>query len=175
MTDNLPAPSPPTDIVIDINEDPDENRMTADYLIETYTHGMRQMLENIAAASRWVTTSLLAINGAAAIAILNQPMPPSGKLISSLLFAAGVLAALASAQQGIRAGHQLTGPMGEALGYWVGVKYDGYRIAELEGHETRMADLVKKAGRLPSALGYLSVALFTSGLISTAVSIAGTL
>jgi hypothetical protein len=162
-------------IEIDLNEDPADNRMLAEYLVETYTHGMRQVMETIASASRWVTTSLLAINGGAAIAILNHPMATNGKLLSTSLFAAGVLSALASAQSGIRAGNRLMGPMGDALGYWITVKHDGHRVADLEGHEVRLAALVKKAARVPAFLGYLSVALFTAGLISAALSMAGSL
>lgn len=146
--------------------------MLAEYLIETYTHGMRQVMGVGAAASRWITTSLLAVNGGAAIAVLGQPMTVNGKLLTSLFFAAGVLSSLGSAHLGIKAGQKLLGPMGEAMGYWVSVKHDGIRAANLEGHEIRMAEMIKNEARMPARLGYLSVACFTAGLIAAAASIA---
>lgn len=158
---------------IDVNEDPNENRMLAEYLIETYTHGMRQILEINVSMSRWVLTSLLAINGAAAVAILDQPMHPSNKLLSCLLFAAGVLASLACAQLSTRAAAKVLQPLGKALGYWVTVKHDGYRVEALEVHQDEMNEINRREGRIPTGLGYLSVAFFAGGLTTAALSMVG--
>lgn len=160
-------------VEIDINEDPEENRMLADHIVDTYTHGMRHLMEVNASASRWITTSLLAINGAAAIAILGQPMPQAGKLLSCSLLSLGVLCALGSAHLGIKAGAKLLGPMGEALGYWINVKHDGYRISKLEGHEDALAKMIREAAKPSMVLGYLSVFLFAAGLISSALAMTG--
>lgn len=147
--------------------------MLAEYLIDNYTHGMRQMMDANVASARWITTSLLAINGGGAVAILGQAMATDAKLVSSFLFASGILSALASAHLGIKAATKVLAPMGNAIGYWISVKQDGYRVENLEGHETDMNALVKKETKIPALLGYASVAFFTGGLIAAAVGMAG--
>ena len=154
---------------IDKNYTPDENRQMADVVLDTYRLTLNLVLEIGASLMRWVLASLLAINGAGALAVMGMPIPASFKLWAAGLFTGGVIASIGAAYMIIRSHPKLTRLIGDAIGYWHSVKIDGERVASMEGHEDRLNDLQNKLSRAPNRLGFASAILFCAAAIVTVV------
>ena len=112
--------------------------------------------------AKWVQTSLLAINGAAALATFPIAMPPTYKVVSCGVFVTGVIAALLSGYLQIKLIGSLLNVSGEAIGYWFSVSVDGERLEDIEkGHELAPA---KAADTFwPRICGWGSASLFVLG------------
>jgi hypothetical protein len=119
------------------------------------------LLEIAIGIGKWMLASLLAVNGAAAVATWQTNMEIFYKLMACGAFIAGLIAALVCGASQIRQIIKVTKPLGEAIGYWVSVQADGLRSAELE-------DLGPIAASNKTfwiwAFGIISVVLFLSGV-----------
>lgn len=144
-----------------LNANPEENRALAAAFVTTLRDLQATLLETATGIGKWILTSLLAINGAAAIATWNSTLEVGPKLAASGLFIAGILAALLCGAFQIRQVTRVAKPLGNAIGYWISVQADGLRSAELEDFAEIEATTKKTA--LIWIFGVVSVLLFLGG------------
>jgi len=128
---------------------------------------MQRAVHNTALAlsvelAKWVQTSLLAVNGAAALATFPISMPPIFKVVSCGVFVAGVLAALLSGFLQIGRIGSLMNVSGEAIGYWFSVSVDGERLEDLEKAQL-LAPAKAAAPFWPRIWGWGSAVFFVLG------------
>ena len=115
---------------------------------------------------RWLTASLLAINGAAAIAILNSvSIPISAKLWSGIFFLLGILLALGIAVCSQRAGAALLPLIQTQVEYWDRVQFDGQRIIASESEAAANAKMPLRWSSAAQVCGWLSALTFCVGFI----------
>ncbi|QEA16058.1 hypothetical protein [Novosphingobium ginsenosidimutans] len=131
---------------------------------DLYRETMLKTMDVGASLAKWVLTSLLAINGGAAIATWGLQMSPGSKVASCAVFVVGVLLALLSAHLSVKSLPERMVPIGQAIGYWISVKYDGERVADLETHEINIGSVNKAASRGPEAVSWLSALAFVIGV-----------
>lgn len=150
-----------------LNDDPDENRAMAAALVSTLRDLQGTLLEVATGIGKWILTSLLAINGGAAIAAWQSALPSDFKIAACGTFISGVLAALVCGALQVRHISGMAKPLGSAIGYWISVQVDGLRCAELENFEEITA-LAKKT-KLVWVAGGLSALLFLGGVFVAGV------
>ena len=159
------SPPPPSSDPDDIlNEDLDENRVLAGHVIEMYQRVEATLMSSLTDISKWVLTSLLAINGAAAVATWGIQMPPGYKVASSAAFVLGILAALLCGHIGVKLIGRAMRPIGEQIGYWITVQADGIRAEECEDFDA-IDRVASKGNLLPTLIGWFSVVLFVFGIV----------
>jgi hypothetical protein len=147
-----------------INTDADENRALAVHILAALQSAQATGMEAIVSISKWLLTSLLAINGAAAIATWQVSIDPRFKIAACGLFLLGVLTTLISGHLGISRSSKSLHKLGEHIGYWMTVQVDGLRASDLESFDELQAT-ANSAGRVPVALGWLAMALFVAGAV----------
>jgi hypothetical protein len=157
---------PPKPTYESLNEDPAENRRLAIYQRELMQSAATAATSEAVALQRWVLTSLLAINGAAAVAVWQGDLPPSGKILACSIFAVGLILALLTAQTSVGNLPKLLEPVHQLAFYWYSVEDDGIRDPDMEELD-EMKARVDSIRRLPVMLGWLSIFCFIVGLAST--------
>jgi hypothetical protein len=124
-------------------------------------------------SARWIQTSLLAVNGGAAAALLQaEQVDSTYQAYAGLAFVGGMLLALLQAYLGIKLAHDLPRVMTRAAGYWLGVKINLYRSEEIERQHSEWAGELDKRNRLPTAIGFASIFSFLVGCVLVAIGIA---
>lgn len=120
---------------------------------------------------RWLTASLLAINSAAAFAILSaESLSPITKLISGGLFCLGILCSLLVGVLAQRSTQRVMPKIQEMVGYWIAVSIDGKRDEALE--KVLLDQLQEKdLARVSMAFGWLSAILFAGGVVCVGLAI----
>lgn len=114
--------------------------------------------------AKWLQTTLLAVNGAAAIATFPVVMPPLFKVASCGIFVFGILLALLSGHLQTKIITQLLNISGETIGYWFSVSMDGERLEKMEKEQ---AVAPAKAAKAVGArvCGWGSAGMFALGAI----------
>ena len=126
----------------------------------------RQMvLEQHSHSFKWITASLLAINGAAAISILNtDKLIVYWKIYSGIFFCIGILLALLVAVSAQKISLKGLIPIQRQIGYWISVSYDGERVEAVETELNKEFAAAMRFSWLVPALGWLSALMFVVGL-----------
>ncbi|MBN8830177.1 MAG: hypothetical protein J0G94_05995 [Sphingomonadales bacterium] len=123
-----------------------------------------RLIQEANVSLRWLKAALLALNGAAALAVLDSALLPLATKGPPLgLFFAGLLAALAMGFLAQRANMAMIAPIAEAHQYWIGITageaLDPVRWA---GIEQAVADATGQS-RWVKIAAWLSVAAFSAG------------
>ncbi|MBB4100162.1 hypothetical protein [Sphingomonas kyeonggiensis] len=144
----------------------------ADQQIALTQAGLKSLIEETSASYRWLMASMLAINGAAAAAVLNGAMlPPAHKAAPLLFFYIGTMAALAIAFFGQLANRAMIAPVGNALVFWTQVKAD-QSLDEARWREIEAAiTAAQKKGAASKLSGWISAAAFSLGILAAAISV----
>jgi hypothetical protein len=79
-----------------VNEQPDQNRRFAERLLTRLDRNQGFSWEQVASFSKWLTASLLAVNGAGGLAALSLLKEGGGSWLPAVLFGVGLLMALLS-------------------------------------------------------------------------------
>ena len=157
-----------------MNDDPEIAglREAARAEIEFLGELRRNSFEQHTHSFRWLTASLLAINGGAAIAILNSTiLSPFSLVTSGACFTGGILSALmvgVLAQRSIMASLI---PIQTQIGYWIGVVSDGTRDEVKEQSFINDTAHAVRSAKIGQVAGWISAVLFVSGLGFVAVDI----
>lgn len=122
-------------------------------------------------AARWSQSSLLVINGGAAVASMGLTEIGSGRIISGAAFVLGMLLALLAAGLGARQMMASLKGVSEMAGYWLGVAHDGTRVPEIEQeHQKFGAEMVRKS--MPAKIvAYASAICFAFGCAAIGFSL----
>lgn len=118
--------------------------------------------------SRWLTASLFALNGGGAAAFLNAREATKGHILPVILFGAGVIFAMFGAM----VVQEMYGRLAELLrhqdAYWSRVAITGRRLRWAEAKFRASRRRRYRYAWLAPMLGWVSGALFLSGLIASA-------
>ena len=131
-----------------------------------FLNEMRRMaLEQHSHSFKWITASLLAVNGGAAISVLNtSEIAVFWKILAGAWFSAGILTALLVGVVSQKINMQSVGPIQRSIGYWIGVVADGERVESFEGTLAAEAKAAQKFAWLVPTLGWVSGLFFVIGL-----------
>ena len=114
---------------------------------------------------KWITASLLAINGAAAVAMIGaDAINAVHKICAGANFVVGVFLAINIGVAAQLVSARGLKPLQELKGYWIAVEIDGERIEDLEN---TLHDNLRKSMRwswIVPALGWVSGIFFAVGL-----------
>lgn len=168
---NMPdAASYPSDQ--ELNIDADFNRFLASKMASQMDEARKLALETSVDLSKWILTSLLGVNGAAAVAAAQLHIGRNYQIASCGIFVIGLVLALCIALLSIRNGQSLSGPLGRVIGYWVTVEHDGVRDRAMELELTPFLASALGYLKWPYRLGTLSILLFIAGCFVAAVGVA---
>jgi hypothetical protein len=136
--------------------------------------GMRDTVtREVITSARWIQTSLLVVNGGAAVALLQSNHIRQGHEIAACaLFVLGMLLALFQALVGMRLAREAPARFSRAAGYWLGVKLSLYRFEQMEREFHDYAAELTKRGRWTYIIGFASLFSFIAGCAVAAVGIA---
>jgi hypothetical protein len=115
---------------------------------------------------RWLTASLLAVNGAGALAVFNAADKLSHLPVDGSFFVLGVLAALSSAVLNQKSNQHSAAVVGEALGQAIVVSQTGEVTEPLEKIEKDFRKRLMKGATRPELAGWASALLFVIGAVS---------
>lgn len=141
-------------------------RRIAETEIANLLESKRALLEQHSASFRWLTASLLAVNGGGIVALVGQlNMPRVYVAGSGFLFFLGIIMALLCAWFSQRANRAMLNPVAEFLGFWLSVAHEGELDLEaLKTMEHKMAKATKVA-RPTQISGWLSAIAFSMGVL----------
>lgn len=135
------------------------------------TESRQTILEKHSHSFKWLTASLLAINGAAGAATINSAISPIWKVAAGSAFSFGVILALLVAVLAQKVSMKSLPPIQRQIGYWIGVIHDGTRLEDFESTLTgEMKEATKWGWTIPVA-GWVSGLFFAAGLAMTAMGI----
>lgn len=147
------------------NLDPDWNRSWAEFLVTDGKASLADVRKVATDLQRWILTSLLGINGAAAIALWGVPMALAPKLESIVAFVGGMVLALLCAELSTARAPRFVLPMLAQIGYWTEVQASGERdVAREEKLSSALVDEIKVQRRGPRIAGFALLLLFLVGI-----------
>lgn len=128
--------------------------------------------DQVGSWAKWLTASLLAINGAGALASLNAASEADNSWIAGVIFAVGILAALLSGVAMQEVYNMVPEPMLEQDDYWTVVSITGARDSEREDVLRSAASKASRLAILPPLLGWISGCLFLAGIVTLGLQVA---
>lgn len=132
--------------------------------IEFLAETRRAVLEQHAAAFKWLNASLFAINGGGIIAVLAaHELSAVSKKMACTAFVAGILFALMSGRLGQTISLLSLKPIQNQSGYWLSVAIDGERDEDCERKLEADAKRAMKWGWTGQACGWASIVAFLVG------------
>lgn len=153
----------------DLQQAEELSRAAALREISTLDDMRRLLLEQHSHSYKWITASLLAINGGAAVTILGQEnLDPIWKVIAGGCFAIGILLALSVAVASQKINILALVPIQRQIGYWLTVSVDGHRLDDLECSLQNELRASAKFAWIVPGLGWLSALTFVLGLSAIA-------
>lgn len=115
---------------------------------------------------RWLMASLLAINGAACLAVVGQAaMPLDYRLWACGAFVTGILSALLVAVLGQRSIQNSLLPLQKYIGYWMTVADDGERDESVETALNNELKISANIGFASRFVGWISACAFLCGVL----------
>ncbi|MFW2351476.1 hypothetical protein [Qipengyuania sp.] len=124
-------------------------------IIGVIAESRRTVIDEHSHSFRWLTASLLALNGGAALAVLsNETLEGSTKFYAGLCFLAGIAFALLVAVAGQRINRRAIPKLNDQLGYWLAVSHDGMRVAAREDELNAEMKGAMKLGVISQAFGW---------------------
>ncbi|KXU30918.1 hypothetical protein A0J57_13940 [Sphingobium sp. 22B] len=156
---------------LELNEDENLNRTVARYMLDTLQDLAKTLTVETVAVAKWLLSSLLAVNGAAAVATWPIAMSPGIKIASCTSFAIGVLLPLLAGYTSLKTSKTMSAEVGKMIGYWLAVADDGERVASIEAEHADLPRKAEQAGQPAMRLGWTSILAFVVGLIFAGVGI----
>ncbi len=123
---------------------------------------------------RWLSASLLALNGGGAVALLSSEKTDAGFFVwAGIAFLLGITAALLIAVSAQRTSQLAMPKVQMMIGYWLAVSIDAERDEVLEKEITGELLVAHNSGKWSRVYGWLSALSFLAGAIVTGVSAIG--
>ena len=146
-------------------------RDIADHQIGRLEYSSSIAGDQLVKTSGWLTASLLAINGAGAIAVLNAVDRIANPMIPASLFCTGILFTMLNAVsiQAIMA--KLQSSLENLIGFWRLVKIRGNRDETAEADLTKAYRRISRFSWIPPVLGWVAGALFFGGVAAIALNV----
>ena len=127
--------------------------------------------EQVVGLSKWLNASLLAINGAAMIAIINNSDHVKVSIFAISCFISGILMPILSAYVLQVLYSNITSPVFDSYIYWSEVEISGQQDLQTESDLKIALDRAFKFQLVPPALGWLSALAFIAGIFKTTLSL----
>jgi hypothetical protein len=139
------------------------NRIGAQFEVETLVKLREAAIEQATAMAKWLLASLLAINAAGALAVLNSIDRLDAPVQPATAFVAGMLLPLLSATIIQYHNYASLRPLQELMGYYLTVVDDGERVQTFEQELHSKINKFRKWGYLAPLCGWSSGAAFVAG------------
>ena len=143
--------------------DADRNRHLAERKIERIKREIEFAGEQVGSWSRWLTASLLAINGGGALATINQSQNIAFNWNAGIAFAAGIVSAILSGTLLQELYNRRITPILECDDYWIDVQFSGIRDLKNESELRDKLDRAQRFSPIAPLLGWASGLLFLAG------------
>jgi hypothetical protein len=128
-----------------------------------------RIMTEITTSARWVQTSLLLVNGGAAVAVLqSEALTPHARGLAGAAFVIGMMFSLLSAYTGIQLGQDAPRRFSYIAGYWLGITIDLLRSEEVERDWAEYGRNRVRLSRLSTIPGWLSLIAFIVGCLTVA-------
>lgn len=147
----------------------DFNRAFAEHALVQVRGHQRFGAEQVASMAKWLTASLLAVNGAGAIAVFNRTHSVDHPTSAGVLFTLGIGFALLSGTALQELYNRVSTPLHELDSYWTGVSITGVRDETQEKSLNGLLDAINRFAFIPPLLGWFSGFLFLAGAILLAI------
>lgn len=132
----------------------------------------RTVLDEHSHLFRWLTASLLALNGGAAVAMLgSETFDAATKFNSGACFVLGIVFALLVGVGGQRANMRVMPKLNDQLGYWLAVSHDGERVLEREQELDAELKQAQRVGIVARVCGWFSAFAFLFGTVAIGVDL----
>ena len=149
--------------------DVDFNRAFASRTLERIRHHEIFAAEQVASTAKWLTASLLAVNGGGAIAVLNRTQTLDHAWGAGILFMMGIAFALLSGT-GLQEFYNRVGnPLLNLDEYWTRVSLTGHRDQDTERSLKEPIDKLHRFAFIPPLMGWISGILFLFGSVLLAL------
>jgi hypothetical protein len=152
------------------NESPDYNRRFAERVLTRVDRHSGFAWEQVASFAKWLSASLLAINGAGGLAALALVRDHGGSVLPPVLFGLGMLLALLSGTALQEIYNNLAEPLLEHDNYWTSVVIDGVRDGDIEEKLEAETKKGRRFSYIPPLLGWCSGISFIAGSIALALA-----
>lgn len=139
-------------------------------MIDHMSEAMKTLLSETGSIGRWLTASLLAVNGAAAAAVFSAFDKLASPSVDAALFITGVFAALCTGvllQKATIAGAELAG---EVIGHSLVVEQTGVYHEQAQILFDGMGARSQRNSKWPQMAGWLSAILFAAGAVVTGLT-----
>jgi hypothetical protein len=141
-------------------------RAAAQLELQTSLAMRDRIMTEITTSARWVQASLLLVNGAAAVAVLQEDALPSHvRALASGAFVIGVVLSLLSAYVGMMSAQDVPRRFSELAGYWLSVTIDALRSEQIEKDWFQYGRDRTRLSRLTQIPGWASLAAFVGGCL----------
>lgn len=151
-------------------QDTEFNKRYAQRVLTRIDHLQGFAAEQVASTAKWLTASLLAVNGAGALAAVNA-LKDGGAWLPSLLFTLGIISALLSATAMQEIYNNTSDPLLSHDNYWIQVADNGYRDPNEEDSLQAASTAAMRLARMPPILGWISGLLFLAGAVLLALNV----
>lgn len=121
--------------------------------------------EQVASMAKWLTASLLAVNGAGAIAVFNRAGAVNHSSAAGILFMLGIAFALLSGTALQEFYNREGDPLLALDKYWTRVSLTGVRDEEAEKNLRLPIDTLNRFAFIPPLFGWISGILFLVGAV----------
>jgi hypothetical protein len=145
------------------NEHPDQNRRFAERVLTRVDRHHSFSWEQVASFSKWLTASLLAVNGAGGLTALGLLKDGGGSWSASILFGIGLLMALLSGTALQHFYDAVAAPILKQDNYWTTVLIDGVRDSEVEEQLEAETKKALRFAYVAPVLGWCSGISFIAG------------
>jgi hypothetical protein len=141
-------------------------RAVAQLELQTSLAMRDRIMTEITTSARWVQASLLLVNGAAAVAVLQtDALSTHTRGLAGAFFVAGVILSLLSAYIGMMSAQDVPRRFSELAGYWLSVTVDLLRSEEIEENWAEYGRSRTRLSRLTQIPGWASLAAFIGGCL----------
>lgn len=145
--------------------DVDLNRAHASRALERIRRHEIFAAEQVASMAKWLTASLLAVNGGGAIAVFNHPHTAGHAWCAGIAFMLGIAFALLSGTGLQEFYNRVSDPLYELDKYWTRVSLTGVRDEAEEASLKQPVDKIHRLAFIPPMLGWISGVSFLVGAV----------
>ncbi len=143
-------------------------RAFAERVLKRIDQHQQFAFDQVGSMAKWLMASLLAVNGAGAIAAINAVNSGKGPWAAGLLFALGIGSALISGVAMQDVYNAIPEPLLKQDEYWTGVTVTGVRETAIEEEHKNQTAKALRFQFVPPLLGWISGLLFVAGAITLA-------
>lgn len=149
----------------ELNEDPEFNIAFALGQPAPLQDGAAKIRDISTEMSKWVLTSIQAVNAGGALAVTQLSLPSWAVIWAGGAFVVGLLLPLLAAHIAVMNSLSHQFEFGKMIGYWQSVSITGFRTRDTELEHAQIPAKAMRTARLPIALAWLATLAFVVGAV----------